>query len=457
MIDAPRLVDAALAASRADETIVLVTDRDDANVRWAGSSMTTNGVMRSRSWTVIAIRRDPQPRCGIVTAPSVTADEVAAVVAAAVAAADTAAEATDAMPLLPGDGVTVDWADASAGTGIEVFGDVFEALAAGFGDDGRDPLYGFAHHQVHTTWLGTSTGLRRRWTQKDGSLEITAKRGGLSGAGAWVGAGTTDFTDVDTAALLTELDRRLGWAGNTVALPPGRYETLLPPSAVADLMIYLMWSMGGRGAEEGHTAWSRPGGTRIGETVAALPLTLTSDPAAQGLACPPFLTATASTDTVSVFDNGLDVERVDWIRDGTVTALTYPRAAAAEFSAPVTAPGENLLLTGGSNATLDEMIAGTERGLLLTTLWYLRDVDPSALLLTGLTRDGVYLVEDGQVRGAVNNFRFNESPLDLLRRAVEVGATERTLPREWNDWFTRTAMPPMRIPDFHMSSVSAAQ
>ncbi len=77
--------------------------------------------------------------------------------------------------------------------------------------------------------------------------------------------------------------------------------------------------------------------------------------------------------------------------------------------------------------------------------------------MTGLTRDGVYLIEDGQVRGAVNNFRFNESPLDLLRRTVEVGATERTLPREWNDWFTRTAMPPMRIPDFHMSSVSAAQ
>ena len=102
------------------------------------------------------------------------------------------------------------------------------------------------------------------------------------------------------------------------------------------------------------------------------------------------------------------------------------------------------------------MIARTERGLLLTTVWYLREVDPAVLLLTGLTRDGVYLVEDGQVRAAVNNFRFNESPVDLLGRATEIGATERTLPREWKDWFTRTAMPPVRIPDFHMSSVSAA-
>ena len=160
---------------------------------------------------------------------------------------------------------------------------------------------------------------------------------------------------------------------------------------------------------------------------------------------------------MSVFDNGLDTGRVDWIRDGTVHALTYPRAAAAEFGATVTAPGDNLLLTGGSAASIDDLVACTERGLLLTTLWYMREVDPATLLLTGLTRDGVYLVEDGEVVAAVNNFRFNESPLDLLRRATEVGATERTLPREWKDWFTRTAMPPMRIPDFHMSSVSAAR
>lgn len=77
------------------------------------------------------------------------------------------------------------------------------------------------------------------------------------------------------------------------------------------------------------------------------------------------------------------------------------------------------------------MIAATERGLLLTTLWYIRVVDPTTLLFTGLTRDGVYLIEDGRVTAAVNNFRFNESPLDLLRRATEAGASEKTLPREW--------------------------
>jgi predicted Zn-dependent protease len=147
---------------------------------------------------------------------------------------------------------------------------------------------------------------------------------------------------------------------------------------------------------------------------------------------------------------------VDWLRDGTINALTYPRAAAQEFGAQFTSPGENLIMTGDSTATTDELVARTDRGLLLTCLWYIREVDPVSLLLTGLTRDGVYLVEGGEVVGQVNNFRFNESPIDLIRRVSEVGATERTLCREWKDWFSRTAMVPMRISDFNMSSVSQA-
>jgi len=106
--------------------------------------------------------------------------------------------------------------------------------------------------------------------------------------------------------------------------------------------------------------------------------------------------------------------------------------------------------------TLEEMIASTDRALLLTCLWYIRDVDPQVLLLTGLTRDGVYLVEHGEVVGAVNNFRFNESPVAMLGRLLEVGGTVPTLPREWGDYFNRAAMPPVRVEGFNMSSVSQA-
>src|SRR6202012_6035335 len=128
---------------------------------------------------------------------------------------------------------------------------------------------------------------------------------------------------------------------------------------------------------------------------------------------------------------------------------------AAEFAAPVAVAADNVVMSGGS-ASLADMVALTERGLLLNTLCYIREVNPTTLLLTGLTRDGVYLVEDGEVTAAVNNFRFNESPLDLLRRATQAGISEPTLPREWGDWVTRAAMPSLRIPDFHMSSVSQA-
>lgn len=455
MIAAQELVERALALSTVDEAMVLVTDAGEASLRWAGNSMTTNGVSTSRSWTVLSVVRsaDGSARVGAVTSSTVDADAIADVVRASEAAARSAQPAEDAMDLPTGDGVGGGgWADGPATTGVEVFEGLVPGLADGFA--GADRLYGFAHHQVHSTWLGTSAGVRRRFTQPTGSIEINGKRGDAS---AWVGSASLDFTDVSVPHLLADLGTRLDWSARTVALPAGRYETVLPPSAVSDLMIPLMWAMEGRGAQEGHTALSRKGGTRVGERLTDIPLTLYSDPHADRLGYAPFVATAASSDTLSVFDNGMDAGRVDWIRDGVINALAYPRAAAAEFDAPVAAPGDNLLLTGGSAATLDDLVARTERGLLLTTLWYLREVDPATALLTGLTRDGVYLVEDGAVTAAVNNFRFNESPLDLLRRVTEVGATEPTLPREWKDWFTRTAMPPMRIPDFHMSSVSQAQ
>ncbi|MEV5650838.1 metallopeptidase TldD-related protein [Nocardia sp. NPDC052254] len=461
MMHGGEVVERALAAARADETIVIVTDASDTSLRWAGNSMTTNGASVSRSWSVISILRDGprSARAGSAGSTSVDPADIEAVVRRAEDAARTAEPAADAMPLLDPEsaGAAADstWADVVPETGIEVFTTLAGELATGFA--GADRLYGFAHHQLHTTWLGTSTGIRRRWTQPTGSIEINGKRGSDDDpASAWVGAPTADFTDIGVTDLLTELSRRLDWCARRVELPAGRYPTLLPPSAVADLLIPMLWSMDGRGAHEGHTAFARAGGTRVGERLTDIALTLYSDPRAAGLEYRPFVATTMSSEMASIFDNGLAADRVDWLRDGVIGSLVNPRWAAAQFDAPVTVAGDNLLLSGGTDTTLEQMIAGTERGLLLTCLWYIREVDPATLLQTGLTRDGVYLVEDGAVTAAVNNFRFNESPLDLLRRATEVGATEITLPREWKDWFTRTAMPPMRIPDFHMSSVSRA-
>jgi predicted Zn-dependent protease len=457
VIGAQQVVDVALEEAarlgKADETIVTVTDRTDAALRWANSSMTTNGVSVQRKTTVISVvRRGDRGHVASLTSSEVDPSVIPALVAASQEAALSAPEARDSAASLPASDTATDWDAPIPATGVEVFGGVAEALTRGF--PRTDRLYGYARHILETTFVATSGGLRRRYTQPTGSVEINAKR---DGASAWAGTSTADFSNVPTDSMLDELSTRLGWAQRTVELPAGRYETILPPSAVADLMIYLSWSMDGRGAQEGRTAFSAPGGgTRVGEKLTDQPLTLYSDPAADGLECLPFVSVASSSERASVFDNGMDIRRVDWIRDGAINSLAYPRAAAGEFGVPVAVAADNLLMTGGTEG-LDDMIAATERGLLLTTLWYIRVVDPGVLLLTGLTRDGVYLVEDGQVTGAVNNFRFNESPLDLLRRVSQAGVSEITLPREWGDWATRAAMPTLRIPDFHMSSVSQAQ
>jgi predicted Zn-dependent protease len=225
---------------------------------------------------------------------------------------------------------------------------------------------------------------------------------------------------------------------------------------VADLMTYLYWQAIARDADEGRTVFSRKGGgSRIGERLTEVPLTLRSDPEADGLRCPPFLHTTRSGSGVSVFDNGAPSPAVDWISGGVLTNLVSTRSWAQRTSSRPTLFVDDLLLgSPGASAGLDDMVAGTGRGLLLTCLWYVRAVDLQTLLLTGLTRDGVYLVEGGEVTAAVHNFRFNDSPVSMLGRLAEVGRTERTLPREFGDYFTRIAMPPLRVPDFNMSTVS---
>ncbi|WP_042800742.1 TldD/PmbA family protein [Streptomyces sp. C] len=451
------IVERALELSTADGCVVIADEESSANLRWAGNALTTNGVTRGRTLTVIAtVDGKEGTASGVVSRSAVTAADLEPLVRAAEAAARTGGPAEDAQPLVTGTPASPDFTDAPDETSSAVFADFAPALGEAFARaraGGRE-LYGFANHELTSTYVGTSTGLRLRHDQPNGTLELNAKSPDRLRS-AWAGRATRDFKDVDPTALDAELAVRLGWAERKVELPAGRYETLLPPTAVADLLIYQMWSAAARDAAEGRTVFSRPGGgTRIGERLSRLPLTLRSDPNAPGLESSPFVIAHSSGDDASVFDNGLPVPATEWIKEGELARLTTTRHSAALTGLPLSPAFGNLILDGGGEKSLDEMVAGTERGLLLTCLWYIREVDPATLLLTGLTRDGVYLVENGQVTGEVNNFRFNESPVDLLSRASEAGRTEKTLPREWGDWFTRAAMPPVRIPDFNMSSVS---
>ena len=453
------IVEHALKTSKSDSCVAIVRDSTSANLRWANNTLTTNGVMHQITLTVISfVGAGEGVASGSVSGSVSSIERVSSIVEASDAAARQSTPAEDAADLVAGDAAK-DWLEMPGETSIDVFGEFAPALGEAFGDasDQGRILYGFVDHDVTTTYLGSSTGLRLRHVQPTGHYGCTGKPKDLSSS-AWVGGATRDFTDLSASAMNTELAQRLSWAERSVDLPAGRYDTVLPPTAVSDLLIYAYWSSSARVAHEGQSVFSRPGGgTRIGDTLSPQSVQMFSDPAYDGLQAATFVTATSSDNETSVFDNGLPLSRTDWIKDGQLASLVQTRHSARMTAQPVTPAVDNLVLSvDGAQGSLTDLVGTMERGLLLTCLWYIRVVDAQTLLLTGLTRDGVYLVENGEVTGAVNNFRFNESPVDLLGRFSAASETVPSFSREWGDYFSRTATPALRIPDFNMSSVSQA-
>jgi len=186
-------------------------------------------------------------------------------------------------------------------------------------------------------------------------------------------------------------------------------------------------------------------------------VTLSSDPSWSGLEAIPFATAVASSAASSVFDNGLPLHPITWIERGVLRNLISTRATAKEAEVPLAVAIDNLRMdVDGAGGSLADVVARVQDGLLITCLWYNRVVDAQTLLLTGLTRDGVYVIRDGKVVGAATNFRFNDSPVDVLTRVIDAGDTVPTLAREFGDYFNRAAMPTLVVKDYNFSTVSQA-
>src|SRR5690606_22219857 len=224
------MVERALELSTADGCVVLADERSTANLRFAGNTLTTNGVARSSRLPVISV-------------------------------AGQGVGGTSRAAVRPAQPASASWDEPVTPTGIDVFTGFAPALGEAFSaaESGGRKLYGFAEHTLTSTFLGSSTGLRLRHDQPTGRLELNAKSSDLKRS-AWTGVATRDFSDVDVAALDGGLAQRLDWAKTRVDLPAGRYETLLPPAAVADLMIYMFWSAGARDALDGRSVFSKPGG-----------------------------------------------------------------------------------------------------------------------------------------------------------------------------------------------------
>ena len=440
-----------------DRGTVVVEQSSVANLRWANSSLTTNGLSSTCQVHVAALPEVPGGRAaGAASAVVASADELAALVRRARATARDAGPAQDEAAEVPTRPSSPAWDEPADRTSPDELAPVSTLLGSALGARGMD-LFGYAEHSVTTTYLGTSGGLRLRHDQPAARFELCGKSESRSRS-AWAGRSGRYFTELDLADTPDEVRRGLAAQANHIDVPPGRHRVLLSPSAVADLLVYLMWSASARDAAEGRSAFSAPGGgTRVGERFASLPFRLTTDPAAPGLECATHVESTTSSADSSAFDAGLELSVTEWFADGQCRALMSSRHSAALAGLPCTPYVGNLIGgVGDRHGSLDELAARVGDGLLVTCLWYIRSVDAHSLLLTGLTRDGVYVVRDGAVVGAAGNFRFNESPLGMLARISDAGAPVDCLPREWADYFTRARMAPLAVEDFNLSTASEA-
>jgi predicted Zn-dependent protease len=457
MISAQDLIEKILTRATSDDCIVVIKEKTQANLRWASSTLTTNGVIQERSVTVIAFKSiGASMAAGGVTRTNVREDEIDSILDAAIAAAVANGAAEDYAPLAR-DVSFGNWSAPHTPTGAEVFKkfapDLGEMMKASVADEIE--LFGYAEHTHESIWVGSKGGMRLRHDSPVGRVEMTAKSHSRSRS-TWEGIETHDFNDVSVEKIDKQIRQRLAWQERKVELPAGRYDTVFPSGSIADFYVYMMWVAGARNAFEGQSVFSKKGGgTRVGEKLSDIGLQLFSDPSHSILTGSPFVSTTTSTPFTSVFDNGQKQSRVDWIKDGVLQSLIQTRASSKLTSLAYTPIGENLIMSvDGASGSLDDLVKKIENGLLLTTLWYIRMVDPNSLLLTGLTRDGVYYVKNGEVQGVTNNFRWNDSPVNALSRISGAGVSEWTQPREWAGDASSMFVPPMIIKEFNMSTVS---
>jgi predicted Zn-dependent protease len=275
------------------------------------------------------------------------------------------------------------------------------------------------------------------------TLTTTVRTADGTGSG-WAGASHHDWSRIDAAALGARAAEKARASRNPVAVEPGRYTVVFEPTAAANLIQFIAFALSARAADEGRSFFSKAsGGNKIGAKVMDERVTIVSDPFDAEIAGTPFTS------------EGLPTRRSVWIENGVVKNLNYDRYWAQKKGVSPTASGGSLKMNGGSS-TMEEMIASTPRGLLVTRFWYLRPVDQRTILYTGLTRDGTFLIENGKVARAVKNLRFNDSPVFMLNNLEALGTPVRVSASEDGGTGQAVMVPPLKVRDFNFTSLSDA-
>ena len=312
---------------------------------------------------------------------------------------------------------------------------------------------GFLEHDTDFNAVANTKGLSgfQRTTGCDFSVTVRTEDGKGSGYGV---ADFNDASKLDTGAVSRVAIQKALGSADTRSIEPGKYTVILEPAASVDLISHMVSQMDARLADEGRSFMTKPGGgTRLGEKLVDERVHLYSDP------------MNAEIPGSAWAPDNRPRQRVDWIKDGVVANLAYSRYWAEKKGVPADkavpgigggfrssrtvggfegAPG--VIMEGGTDS-LEDLIKSVKRGVLVTRMWYIREVDPQTILYTGLTRDGTFYVEDGQIKYAIKNFRFNESPVIMLNNIEALGKPVRA---------NGCLVPPMVVRDFTFSSLSDA-
>jgi len=310
---------------------------------------------------------------------------------------------------------------------------------------------GFLEQSAGFSALANSRGLLGYQRTTGINFSVTTRTPDGKGSGY----GVADFNDsgaLDCGGVTANAARKAALSRDARALEPGKYTVVLEPAASVDLIGHMVGAMGARQADEGRSFLSKAGGgTRVGEKIMDERVQLSSDP------------LHADLPGSKWSGDGRPLGRVEWIKDGVVANLSYTRFWARKKGIPgdgtppfggrgfgggiaafESQPG---VIMAGGTASLDELVKSVKRGILVTRMWYIRPVDPQTLLYTGLTRDGTFYIEDGAIKHAVKNFRFNESPVIMLNNLETLGRPQRV---------NSSLIPPMVVRDFTFSSLSDA-
>ncbi len=430
--EAKKILTKALSYSKAEGCQVTLQGSTDGNIRYALNQVTTSGEVQD---TTLVVAANFGKRSGIATINELDDASLQKVVQRAEEIASLAPENPEFMPVLgPQDYHDVKgYYDATAEISPE-----FRAKAAAdsIGPCRKEKLVaaGFLNHGAGFQATMTSKGLFGYYPETTLDFSVTVRT--EDGAGS--GYALRDFNDagqLDTAEVSRIALDKARMSKDAKALEPGRYTVILEPAASMGLLQNLLFSMDARRADEGRSFLSKKeGGSRLGEKIVDERVNIFSDPTHPDIPSAPFA------------GDGQPREKVNWIENGVIKNLFYSRYwAKKKDKKPMPFPSNAAM--EGTNTSLQELIAGTERGVLVTRTWYIRMVDPQSLLATGLTRDGTFFIENGKIAHAVKNFRFNESPVIMLNNLEDLGRPQR---------IGGNLIPSMKIRDFNFTSLSDA-